>query len=97
MIIGVRSALQEGRNVEAKLLLLIDEGGQEWMVNLAHVVAFAPVDDFKCTVLKLLTGATLKAQQPISYFIPNYPIPTKTGIVDPSGAEVIKVPDASAV
>lgn len=79
--------------MEAKMLLLTEENGQEWLVNAAHVVAFAPVDDFKCTVLQFVTGARLKAQQPISYFAPGYPVPKKVGIVDPSGAEVVKVPD----
>lgn len=53
--------------------------GVTWMVNLRHIVAFAPSPGSAHTHVELVSGKSILVDLPIEKVVPNYP---KRDVVD---------------
>ncbi|MGD9724865.1 MAG: hypothetical protein AB7V39_00455 [Nitrospiraceae bacterium] len=66
-------------------MLLKDEKGTGWLINMDQVSAFAPTPDMKGTFVLFANGKTLVSPEPINKYFSQYPMPSSLitpGVVD---------------
>lgn len=61
--------------MEPKLILMHDDKGIGWLVNMDQVAAFAPTPDLKGTFVLFANGKTMVSLKPITNYFSQYPMP----------------------